>query len=104
MIAQTPNVGIAEVRFTKSGALESPFDKGKLSDCQHVFLLSHGWLNDPQSARQELYEPLVGSIEKVKNQLFQGKFGKIEFLFAYWRAKEFPPGGDPFPARGGAHA
>ncbi|VVM06990.1 hypothetical protein MAMC_01387 [Methylacidimicrobium cyclopophantes] len=104
MAPQTPNVEVAEVRFTKSGALESPFDKGKLSDCQHVFLLCHGWLNDPKSARQELYEPLVGSIEKVKNQLFQGKFSKIEFLFAYWPSKEFPPGGDLFPARGGAHA
>ena len=73
MAPQTPNVEVAEVRFTESGALESPFDKRKLSGCRDIFLLCHGWLNDPQSARQELYEPLAAAIANVKNCLFQKK-------------------------------
>ncbi|TFE69668.1 hypothetical protein A7Q09_05075 [Methylacidiphilum sp. Yel] len=100
------NVGtaeVAEVRFSESDALQRPSDKGKLSDCQEIFLFYHGWLNDPQSARRELYELLAASIKNEKYRLFQGKFGKIGFLFAYWPSKEFPPGGDPLPARGGVH-
>ncbi|WP_143958174.1 hypothetical protein [Methylacidiphilum kamchatkense] len=94
MVPQSSNVEVAEVRFTESGALESPFDKGKLSGCRDVFLFCHSWLNDPKSAYQVLYQPLTASMENVKNRLFQGKFGKVGFLFSYWPSKEFPPGGD----------